>query len=135
MTAVIDCQVTRHTAQTIPLGGKQVEDYLNKLLSQDSEFMQQWGSETPIDDDFVRSLKESDLVEVKIFKELISDELLKDVPRAEFRYKEKIVSTTGQPFQSYQNVSWNSSVISSTLLEPLRDSGHMKSCLTLHWMG
>ncbi|KAJ3416629.1 hypothetical protein HDV05_000911 [Chytridiales sp. JEL 0842] len=102
IAAVVDCQVTRHTAQSIPLGGKNVEHYLHKLLQQDSTFMSQWGPQTPIDPEFVKALKESNVCEVKLFREHATPEALKSAGRAEFVYKGKTYSIGTSRFLAFE---------------------------------
>ncbi|ORX95623.1 actin-domain-containing protein [Basidiobolus meristosporus CBS 931.73] len=81
ITPIIDNTVQYHAAQVLPLGGRDIDQYLVELLKQDSELCLAYGEEIPVE--FARFVKESEICAMNVEP---TDEV-KD--RAEIEYKSK----------------------------------------------
>ncbi|KAJ3268137.1 Actin-like protein 8, partial [Blyttiomyces sp. JEL0837] len=98
---VIDCIVQRTAAETIAIGGVHVRKYLKKLLEADKMFINDYGSST-VDEKFLTALIESDLCELKPFKEMTLPPLVNGIKRVEFTYGSKTVTIGSARFKAFE---------------------------------
>ncbi|KAI9359600.1 actin family [Zopfochytrium polystomum] len=84
ISAVVDCVFQRHASQTIPVGGRTLRTYLATLLKAEPAL-----KDAPIDDAFVKALLESELCEVKPFKEMALPPLVDGTKPVDFEYDGK----------------------------------------------
>ncbi|KAF9936174.1 hypothetical protein BGZ67_002611 [Mortierella alpina] len=62
ITPILDTQIQHNAIQTIPLAGSDIDAYLLELLKADAQLVREYGA--PLDLEFARHLKESDVCQV-----------------------------------------------------------------------
>ncbi|KAG9323988.1 hypothetical protein KVV02_007310 [Mortierella alpina] len=62
ITPILDTQIQHNAIQTIPLAGSDIDAYLLELLKADAQLIREYGA--PLDLEFARHLKESDVCQV-----------------------------------------------------------------------
>ncbi|KAI8618355.1 actin family [Chytriomyces sp. MP71] len=104
IAAVIDSSVCKHSAQTLPIGGKHVHAYLHQLLEHDPLFMQSLSvGGFVLDDELVQAfIANSGQCKLLNVKEWTRPPLINQIKRTEWVYKGVKLSIGAQRHQAFE---------------------------------
>ncbi|KAJ3219822.1 hypothetical protein HDU67_009010 [Dinochytrium kinnereticum] len=100
ITPVVESLACRNAMITLPFGGADVTQHLKKLLNADQQLVKEYDG--PVDDALAIALKESDLCELKITREMSTPAALASTKRVDFEFGGKKITIGPSRFKAHE---------------------------------